>query len=103
MAISRSAYRRYKVIDSLLRNTMRPYPTIIDIQEACQQVSLAQNLELIGSLLDFALQMSPSVMNGLSHGVDAILQSTDFIPTPCGQGRRPLADTDPLDCDQHAP
>ncbi len=37
MAISRSAYRRYKVIDSLLRNTMRPYPTIIDIQEACQQ------------------------------------------------------------------
>lgn len=37
MAISRSAYRRYKVIDSLLRNTMRPYPTIIDIQDACQQ------------------------------------------------------------------
>lgn len=37
MAISRSAYRRYKVIDSLLRNTMRPYPTIIDVQEACQQ------------------------------------------------------------------
>jgi predicted DNA-binding transcriptional regulator YafY len=37
MAISRSAYRRYKVIDALLRNTMRPYPTIIDFQEACQQ------------------------------------------------------------------
>ena len=36
MAISRSAYRRYKVIDSLLRNTMRPYPTLLDIQEACE-------------------------------------------------------------------
>ena len=44
------------------------------IQESCQQVSLAQSLELIGSLLDFALQMSPSVINGLSHGVDAILR-----------------------------
>ena len=35
MAISRSAYRRYKVIDSLLRNTSRPYPSINDIQDAC--------------------------------------------------------------------
>lgn len=37
MAISRSAYRRYKVIDSLLRNSMRKYPTLLDIQEACEQ------------------------------------------------------------------
>lgn len=37
MAISRSAYRRYRVIDSLLRNTMRKYPTLIDVQEACEQ------------------------------------------------------------------
>lgn len=35
MAISRSAYRRYKVIDSLLKNTYSPYPNLIDIQEAC--------------------------------------------------------------------
>lgn len=35
MAISRSAYRRYKVIDSILRNTNRPYPNINDIQDAC--------------------------------------------------------------------
>jgi len=37
MAISRSAYRRYKVIDSLLRNSMRKYPSLLDIQEACEQ------------------------------------------------------------------
>lgn len=37
MAISRSAYRRYKVIDSLLKNTYRPYPNLTDIQEACMQ------------------------------------------------------------------
>ncbi len=35
MAISRSAFRRYKVIDSLLKNTYRPYPNLMDIQEAC--------------------------------------------------------------------
>jgi len=35
MAISRSAYRRYKVIDSLLKNSYRPYPNLIDIQEGC--------------------------------------------------------------------
>jgi predicted DNA-binding transcriptional regulator YafY len=35
MPISKSAYRRYKVIDSLIRNTSKPYPTLNDIQEAC--------------------------------------------------------------------
>jgi len=35
MAISRSAYKRYRVIDSLLRNIYKPYPTLIDIQKEC--------------------------------------------------------------------
>jgi predicted DNA-binding transcriptional regulator YafY len=35
MAISRSAYRRYKVIDAMLRNKSRTYPSLTDIQEAC--------------------------------------------------------------------
>jgi predicted DNA-binding transcriptional regulator YafY len=35
MPISKSAYRRYKVIDLLIRNTTKPYPTIDDFQEAC--------------------------------------------------------------------
>lgn len=48
MAIARSAYRRYKVIDSLLRNTMRPYPTIIDIKEACRQkLDISPSLDTI--------------------------------------------------------
>ena len=38
MAISRSAYRRYKVIDSALRNKFRVYPTIEEIQTACENV-----------------------------------------------------------------
>jgi predicted DNA-binding transcriptional regulator YafY len=33
--LSKSAMRRYKVIDSLLRNTMRKYPTMEEIIEAC--------------------------------------------------------------------
>jgi predicted DNA-binding transcriptional regulator YafY len=37
MPISKSAYRRYKVIDLLIRNTGKPYPTINDIQEACMR------------------------------------------------------------------
>jgi predicted DNA-binding transcriptional regulator YafY len=48
MAISRSAYRRYKVIDSLLRNKMRPYPTIINIREACEQkLDLSPSLDTL--------------------------------------------------------
>lgn len=35
MKLGKSAFRRYKVIDGALRNTMRPYPTMDDIIEAC--------------------------------------------------------------------
>jgi predicted DNA-binding transcriptional regulator YafY len=35
MPISKSAFRRYKIIDGMLRNSRRPYPTLIDIQEKC--------------------------------------------------------------------
>jgi predicted DNA-binding transcriptional regulator YafY len=35
MTLSKSAYRRYKIIDSLIRSTIKPYPSMIDIQEAC--------------------------------------------------------------------
>ena len=35
MAISRSAYRRYKVIDAMLRNKSRTYPSLTEIQDAC--------------------------------------------------------------------
>ena len=37
MAIARSTYNRYKVIDSLLRNTRGYYPTIKDIQVECKR------------------------------------------------------------------
>lgn len=35
MPISKSAYRRYKIIDLLIRNTSKPYPSIEDIKDAC--------------------------------------------------------------------
>ena len=35
MAKSRSAYRRYKVIDAMLRSKSRTYPSLTDIQNAC--------------------------------------------------------------------
>jgi predicted DNA-binding transcriptional regulator YafY len=37
MPINKSAFRRYKVIDQLLRNRMRMYPTMEDIIEACRE------------------------------------------------------------------
>ncbi|MEY4603570.1 MAG: hypothetical protein RIT43_862 [Bacteroidota bacterium] len=37
MNLSKSAFRRYKVIDSLLRNPMRKYPTMEEIISACMQ------------------------------------------------------------------
>jgi predicted DNA-binding transcriptional regulator YafY len=37
MPINKSAFRRYKVIDQLLRNRMRMYPTMEDIIAACRE------------------------------------------------------------------
>ena len=37
MSLNKSALGRYKVIDSLLRNSMRRYPSMDDIIEACAQ------------------------------------------------------------------
>jgi predicted DNA-binding transcriptional regulator YafY len=36
MPINKSAYRRYKIIDMLVRNKMRPYPTMEEIIDACR-------------------------------------------------------------------
>ncbi len=35
MNLSKSAFRRYKVIDSVLRNSMNRYPKMVDFMEAC--------------------------------------------------------------------
>jgi predicted DNA-binding transcriptional regulator YafY len=44
----KSAYRRYKVIDGMLRNPMRRFPTIEDIIEACfQKLDFRPSVETI--------------------------------------------------------
>jgi predicted DNA-binding transcriptional regulator YafY len=45
MGISKSAYSRYRIIDKMLKNQFKPYPTLEDIQEAC-----VPKLEYIPSL-----------------------------------------------------
>jgi predicted DNA-binding transcriptional regulator YafY len=37
MGISKSAYSRYRVIDKMLKNFYKPYPSLVDIQEACER------------------------------------------------------------------
>ena len=37
MPINKNALGRYKVIDMLVRNNMRPYPTMEEIIEACRE------------------------------------------------------------------
>ncbi len=37
MNISKSAYSRYRVIDKMLKNIYKPYPNLLDIQEACER------------------------------------------------------------------
>ena len=36
MGITKSAYSRYRIIDKMLNNQFKPYPTLEDIQEACE-------------------------------------------------------------------
>jgi predicted DNA-binding transcriptional regulator YafY len=45
MNISKSAFSRYRVIDNMLKNIYKPYPTLLDIQEAC-----SRNLDYCPSL-----------------------------------------------------
>ena len=48
MAISRSAYKRYRIIDSVLRNIYNPYPTLIDIQKECSyKLNILPSLETL--------------------------------------------------------
>ena len=48
MAISRSAYKRYRIIDSVLRNIYKPYPTLLDIQKECShKLNIIPSLETL--------------------------------------------------------
>ena len=48
MAISRSAYKRYRLIDSLLRNIYKPFPTLLDIQRECSyKLNVLPSLETL--------------------------------------------------------
>jgi len=48
MNLSKSAFRRYKVIDSLLRNPMKRYPAMDDIIDACERhLDFAPSVETI--------------------------------------------------------
>lgn len=48
MAISRSAYKRYRLIDSILRNIYKPYPTLLDIQKECSyKLNILPSLETL--------------------------------------------------------
>jgi predicted DNA-binding transcriptional regulator YafY len=48
MNYSKSAFKRYKVIDSLLRNTMRKYPSMNDIIQACiEKLDFEPSIETI--------------------------------------------------------
>jgi len=37
MEVSKSAYSRYRVIDKMLKNIYYPFPSLLDIQEACER------------------------------------------------------------------
>ncbi|KAB1157939.1 helix-turn-helix transcriptional regulator [Flavobacterium luteum] len=57
MDISKSAYSRYRVIDKMLKNIYRPYPSLLDIQEACQR-----NLDI-----DFSLHTLEKDIRNMKH------------------------------------
>lgn len=48
MGVSKSAYSRYRIIDKMLKNTFKPYPTLEDIQEACErQLDFSPSLDTL--------------------------------------------------------
>ncbi len=72
MGISKSAYSRYRVIDKMLRNVYKPYPSLSDIQEACEN----------------SLDISPS-LNTLEKDIKNMKQS-DVLDAPIVYCRKHL-------------
>ena len=72
MGISKSAYSRYRVIDKMLRNVYKPYPSLPDIQEACEN----------------SLDISPS-LNTLEKDIKNMKQS-DVLDAPIVYCRKHL-------------
>lgn len=72
MGISKSAYSRYRVIDKMLRNVYKPYPSLSDIQEACEN----------------SLDISPS-LNTLEKDIKNMKQS-DVLDAPIVYCRKNL-------------
>ncbi len=72
MGISKSAYSRYRVIDKMLRNIYKPYPSLYDLQEACEN----------------SLDLSPS-LNTLEKDIKNMKQ-TDVLDAPIVYCRKHL-------------
>jgi predicted DNA-binding transcriptional regulator YafY len=47
MPLNKNAWKRYAIIDSLLRNNMKPYPRMVDIIESCRAQDLDPSPETI--------------------------------------------------------
>jgi len=48
MGVSKSAFSRYRIIDKMLKNIFKPYPTLYDIQEACErQLDFSPSLDTL--------------------------------------------------------
>ena len=47
MPINKNAWKRFTIIDGLLCNKMKPYPTMTDIIEACRAQDLDPSMETI--------------------------------------------------------
>ena len=48
MGISKSAFSRYRIIDKMLKNKFRPYPSLEDIQDACtEQLYFSPSLDTL--------------------------------------------------------
>lgn len=59
MPANKSALRRYMIIDQVLRNTMRPYPTMDDILNACADKDIYVTDESIQKDIRFMKDPSP--------------------------------------------
>lgn len=48
MGVSKSAFSRYRIIDKMLKNTFKPFPTLEDIQDACRrQLDFSPSLDTL--------------------------------------------------------
>ena len=94
MPLNKNALGRYKVIDMLVRNNMRPYPTMQEIIEACREkLGIDPSVHTIQKDI-YLMKKDPPEGFGAPLEYNASKRGYEYLDTSYSLSGIPLSDTD---------